>query len=183
MNKNQLITLLSQNCGINDILNLASETLDGKYAVANVLDLCFNPNAQIAFRAAWLLENIEKLSAQHFLTICSDFMQRYTKQNNLSGQRHFTLIMMRLTKADGMRFYKLKPEDFDEVLAATFLWILNPKTPVAVQCNAIDVIFQLAKYHEWVLDELKVILEKNLVSNSAALISRSKRILKRMKSK
>jgi hypothetical protein len=88
--------------------------------------------------------------------------------------------MMQLTDEKFMRKAKFKASVFDECLTVSFDWLLNRETPVAVQCNALDIIFQLSPYHDWIIEELAVILEQKLVSNSPALLSRSKKILKRI---
>lgn len=88
---------------------------------------------------------------------------------------------MRLTKKDLMHFYRLKPDDFDSILEATFDWLINPKTPLAVQCNAMDIVYRLSPYHDWIKEELKVVLEQKLLVKSAALNSRTKRVLKKLK--
>ncbi|MBK0383035.1 hypothetical protein I5M32_08695 [Pedobacter sp. SD-b] len=181
MNKKDLEIELKNNHSVDDIMNLGFETCDGQISYQDLLGLCFHKDKQIAFRAAWVLEYAEGFSPEDFLPYAKDFIRVYPDVNNDSVQRHFTKIIMRLSSNEYIDFYGLKPDDFENVLAITFEWLLNPKTPVAVQANAMEILFQLSPNFDWVKEELVAILEQKLLSGSAALVSRSKKILKMMK--
>lgn len=162
------------------MVELSSLTAKGKASCEDLIDLCGHPDQQVAFRASWVLEFFAASKSEMFLKYLSQFLTLYPKICNQSVQRSFTKILMLLTKRKFMLVQKLNPAMFDECLSASFDWLINPKTPVAVQANALDVIFQLSPYHDWILEELKVILEQKLTSGSPALISRAKRVLKKI---
>jgi hypothetical protein len=88
---------------------------------------------------------------------------------------------MRISEKKWMVYYQLTYSDLENCLNTSFEWLINPKTQVAVKCNCIDIIYHLLEYEDWMLEELKLILEKNLLSNSPALLSRTKKILKKIK--
>ena len=181
MKKEILIDFLGQNYSKQQTQHLAEQCLAAEIALQDVLDLCFHDKDKIVFRAAWLLEHVEVSSPERFKSVLINFIKCYPNQINWSAQRHFTKIMMRLTRKDLMNFYRLKPDDFDLIIEATFDWLINSKTPLAVQCNAMNIIYQLSPYHEWVKEELKIVLEQKLLVESAALTSRAKRVLKKLK--
>jgi hypothetical protein len=181
MNKLALENYLSKHHSLKATTHLASQIVDENIPLKDVIDLCFHKNIQIGFRAAWCLEFVEVLSPKIFLPFVNIFIRVYPDVKNESVQRHFSKIMMRLTSKIFMSFYRLKPEDFENVLEISFEWLLNPKTPIAVQSNVMQIIFQLSDYQDWIKDELKIILEQKLLSNSAGLISKSKHLLKKMK--
>lgn len=166
--------------GVNEMLTLTHLTLNGDIDCKDIIGLCGHQNPQIAFRASWTLESIAYRNPEIFLFHLSDFLSLYPTITNHSVQRCFTKIMMQLTDEKFMRKAMFKASVFDECLTVSFDWLLNPETPVAVQCNALDIIFQLSPYHDWIIEELAIILEQKLVSNSPALLSRSKKILKRI---
>jgi hypothetical protein len=181
MNKLELENYLSKNHSLKATTHLANKIVDEKLNLKYLMDLCFHKSNQIEFRAAWALEFVEVLSPKMFLPFVKSFIKVYPGVKNDSVQRHFSKIMMRLTSKIFMSFYRLKPEDFENVLEVSFEWLLNPKTPIAVQSNVMQIIFQLSDYQDWIKDELKIILEQKLLSNSAGLISKSKHLLKKMK--
>lgn len=154
-------------------------TANGKVKCGDLISLCRHQDQQIAFRASWVLEFFAHDKPELFINHLPDFLVLYPKILNQSVQRCFTKILMLLTAKKFLVAHSISPVIFDECLSASFDWLINPKTPVAVQANALDVIFQLSPYHDWVLEELKVILQDKLVSGSPALTSRAKRILKK----
>lgn len=160
------------------------------YAVGNadasckdVISLCKHKDQQVAFRASWTLDFIAAVYTELFLVNLSDFLKLYPTVKNLSVQRCFTKVMMMLTERKFMHTQNFNSKIFDDCFTATFDWLIDSKTPLAVQCNAMDIVFQLSPYHNWVVEELTVILQQKLISGSPALISRSKKILKCINSK
>lgn len=180
MNLIEIERTLQNRLGFNEMLILAKLTASGKINCREMIGLCNHNNPQIAFRASWVLDAVSTVNLDAFIVHLSDFLELYPTITNASVQRSFTKIMMLLTQEKLMRNQGLKPKSFEECLGATFDWLLNPKTPVAVQSNALEVVFQLSPYYDWVLEELTVILEEKLVSSSPALISRAKRLLKKI---
>ena len=178
MNKFQIEQKLQHRLDFDGMFDLACGTADKKIKCTDIIDLCNYQNQQIAFRASWVLEFAFGLNNQIFLRQLPAFLNLYPKIKNSSVQRNFTKIMIQLTEEKFMGKAKLKPSIFDESLTATFEWLLNSETPVAVQANTLEIIFQLSAYHYWVLEELTVILEQKLISGSPALLSRSKKILR-----
>src|SRR5690606_7363078 len=115
-----------------------------------------------------------------FVGIAKEFVAHYKFQKNISARRHYSKIAMSITRPRWIEFYKLSNEDIDNIIEGSFEWLIDESTPVAVKCNCLDVLYNLASYQDWILDELKPILEQGLVSDSPALISRTKGILQRL---
>ncbi|WP_017257847.1 hypothetical protein [Pedobacter arcticus] len=176
----QIERALQNRLGFNDMLIFAKLTASSKINCRDMMSLCIHKNPQIAFRASWVLDTVTVLDLDVFLVNLSVFLELYPTITNSSVQRCFTKIMMLLTASKLINTVGNEPDRFEECLSATFDWLLNPKTPVAVQSNALEVVFQLSPYYDWVLEELTVMLEEKLVSSSPALISRAKRLLKKI---
>lgn len=179
----EIETRLKSRLNFDGMIEIAYVVGDADANCKDVISLCEHQDQQVAFRASWTLDFIAAVHTEIFLNDLSVFLKLYPTIKNLSVQRSFTKIMMILTEGKFMRTQNLKPIIFDDCFTATFDWLLDPQTPLAVQCNAMDVVFQLSPYHDWVIDELKVILQQKLISGSPALISRSKKILKCINSK
>lgn len=183
MDKKSLKEYLVHHHSKDGTLQLAILTTNGEIEFKDILNLCLEPDKQIAFRAAWLLELVEMMAMDDFKPLIGDFLKIYPLVKNESVQRHFTKIMMRLTRLEIKEFYTIKSADLERCFGITFNWLLDHQTPLAVQCNCMDIIYQLSNDKHWIMEDLKIILEKKLLSGSPALISRSTRILKKMKSK
>jgi hypothetical protein len=70
----------------------------------------------------------------------------------------------------------------EQLVEITFDWLIDPETPVAVKVNCMDILFPFAKEQSWIKDELRSQVQFLLNDGSAALQSRGKRILKKLKS-
>jgi hypothetical protein len=149
--------------------------------IGQLLELTFYPKKEIAFRAAWVLENVYYSNPNAFLPHLEEFKGAYCRQKNLSCQRHYTKIMMDITghKKD-IPNLTINLFDFEAVTETTFEWLINPKTPVAVQVNCLDILYNLSSRYHWIKDELKAQTEFLLRDGSAAMQSRGRRILEKL---
>lgn len=181
MNKTELADFLYKFHSKNDTLYLTELVNNDKIDILDVLELCENGNAKVVFRAAWLLENVALKFPEIFKKVLTQFLVNYESQENESAQRHFSKIAMHISEKRWIHYYELNYIDLEKCLNASFKWLIHPKTAVAIKCNCIDIIYQLSEYEDWMLEELKLILEKNLLSNSPALLSRTKKVLNKIK--
>ncbi len=146
--------------------------------VADLFEITFDGEQTIAFRAAWVLEYIFTEYPATFRPVTQLFIEKYPLQTNPSCQRHYTKIMMVMSAGD-----YLKPEQQEEIIEATFGWLIDPDTPVAVQVNCMDILFNMSKRHDWIAEELIQQINFLLKTGSAAMQSRGKRILNKLKKK
>lgn len=180
MKKSEIEKQLKNKLDFDGMIQLSFLTANGNVKCEDLISLCDNPDQQVAFRASWVLEFFAHANSETFLSHLTGFLALYPKVTNRSVQRCFTKVVMMLTEKKFLLAQRLKASKFDECLSASFDWLMDSKTPVAVQANALELIFQLSPHHDWVLEELKVILQQKLVSGSPALISRAKSILKQI---
>ncbi|WP_304068556.1 hypothetical protein [Pedobacter glucosidilyticus] len=183
MDKEQLTNFLKHHYHKEKTIDLALQVKNGFILIDDVLALCFHQDKQIAFRAAWLLEYAEITAPDVFKPQVYHFLALYKTTDNASVQRHFSKIGMRLVHPHWCDFYHLSTQDLSNLLEPSFDWLINPKIPVAVKCNCLDIIYALSDKHDWTLEELKVVLQDFLTSSSPALISRAKRVLYKIKRK
>ncbi len=157
------------------LAQLASANVD---ALKYLIDMSFHHDPQIAFRAAWILECAFDFSKDCFVVCWPDFFSAYLKQNNNSCRRHYTKIMMGLSER---RSGYLDQYDLSNLVEVTFEWLIDPETPVAVQVNCLDILFNLSNRYDWIADELKAQIVFLLKDGTAAMQSRGKKLLKKMK--
>ena len=72
--------------------------------VNDLIDLSFDGDKQIGFRAAWILENIYLNHHDRFLPHASYFLKRFCYQSNLSALRHYVKILALMT--NGKRLWR-----------------------------------------------------------------------------
>ncbi len=180
MTKEELLTELSQTLYRTRADKLASR-LTNSQGIQLLLELSFYPSKEIAFRAAWVLETVYFKNPFGFLTHLNNFNSAYYIQKNLSCQRHYTKIMMDITSPKNEIYRRLvNTSDFAAVAETTFEWLIDPKTPVAVQANCLDILCNLSGRYDWIKDELVFQTEFLLKNGSAAIQSRGKRILRKL---
>lgn len=184
MDKQKLIARFETTFGKTMIAELTALAEDPAIPVERLLELCYDrSNAQIAFRAAWILEHVAVHDESRLLPSLPVFLARLPQQENRSCQRHFTKILMWITDAKAPASYRefLRTADKDQVVEVVFGWLIDPDTPVAVQVNCLDILLHLCGHAEWIAEELETQTRYLLQNGSAAMQSRGKRVLRRLK--
>lgn len=160
------------------VLNIKSELID----IQKLYEYCFHSDKTIAFRASWILETLVLQYPELFFPVLDQFLQDFPNQHNPSCQRHFTRILMTVQdKKSPARFREaLGASDREALVEAVFDLLIDPKTPLAVLANSMDVLFAFSTEYDWIRDELSLQLDRLLDRGSPALNSRGKRLLKKM---
>lgn len=179
MNRDQLIKKLSQVLTKKKTVQLA---MNKACKPVDLIELSLFPRSEIAFRASWILEQLVHFRWEDLVPSLPDLISVYLRQENRSCQRHFTKIMMYLTHPESSQYIKsLIDSNQDKIIERTFEWLIDPETPVAVKVNCMDILLNLRSGSEWIPDELRSQVQYLLKDGSAAVQSRGKRILKKLK--
>lgn len=180
MTEKELLEIFKKPIGKKDVLSLARRCIEFPDSTKYLIEFSFHSEQEIAFRSAWVLEYCMMLYPKVMTDHLDYFIEAYPKQNNLSCKRHFTKLMMSLSEPGSHKL--LHKCDLNPVIEATFEWLINPGTPVAVQVNCLDILFNLRSYGDWIESELKAQIEFMLKDGTAAMQSRGKRVLKQLNS-
>lgn len=157
---------------------------DATISVALLHEVCFyEKNDSIAFYAAYVLEYIAYRHPDRFVPVFDTFVSRLPGQKNFSCQRHFTKILMAITHPKAAKPYQeaYSRVDRDQLVETVFGWLIDPRTPVAVQANCMDILLNMSAEFEWIAEELKHQIEFLMLDGSAALQSRGKKVLDKLK--
>lgn len=157
------------------IQKLAAEVLQNFSSVRVLLELTLHPNHATAFRAAWLLETVVASDPSQFLPYVPEFISKYPEVKNHSCQRHYTKIVMTLG-----REMALPATELSRIVEATFEWLIDARTPVAVKVNCFDILFIFRHHDDWIADELKAQIETLMKCGSPAVLARGKVILQQL---
>ncbi len=184
MTRQDLLTALTNTLTKSKVNELVLLAATDRLPVGDLLDLCFyKDDAAIAFRASWILEYTTVHDPDRFIPHLDLFIRRLGEQDNDSCRRHFTKILIFLTSPRAPEKYKaVFPETSvaERIAETMFEWLIEPRTPVAVKANCMDILFNLRLKVNWVTDELSFQIEHELRNGSAALQSRGKKILSRL---
>lgn len=166
----------------NKVLKLTEIVKRKDLKVKDLLDLTFDTNQQIGFRAAWILENLLLDDPTVVLESLDELLLWFPKVVNPSYQRHYAKIWMYVTspKANPIIKSKLEATNLEPVVEICFDWLINPKVAVAVKVFCCEILFNLRNRYDWLTDELARKTEFLMKDGSAAMQSRGKKILKQL---
>jgi hypothetical protein len=175
--KSVLEQLLQKPIGKARVLQIA-RLAGTEFHTSDLLELSLDAKcAEIAFRAAWILENIQMLQPEKFWDYELRFFEAYPQQGNQSCRRHYTKIMMTCLQS-GLEKVR---GDLDRVVEATFDWLVDTGTPVAVKVNCLDILCRLKIRYNWVSEELRAQTEFLLRNGTPAMQARGRKILRQLK--
>ncbi len=165
------------------VLNLTEIVKQQDINVKDLIELTFDPNLQIGFRAAWILENLLLKDEMLFLENLDELLLRFPQVKNPSCQRHYVKILVYLTSPKANRAIKSRIEkaNLEPIIETCFEWLIDPKIAVAVKVFCCEVMFNLRNRYDWIADELAREVEFLMKDGSAGIQSKGKKILKALR--
>lgn len=174
-----LIKQISATIGKTKVISL-SQILAGKDTdISELIDLTFYPDKGIAFRAAWLLENVFLQNPNSFLPHIDCIINRVKDVKNASCKRHYAKILMHLTSPAAPQAIrkKMAETNLTPVIEQCFDWIITQNVLVAVKSFASETLFNMRHRYPWIADELPDQLEYLMRDGTAAIQSKGRRLL------
>jgi hypothetical protein len=159
----------------------ANEVLDNPELFPELIRLCFLVSNKNAAKACWILELVcyEKLEwLQEYLDF---FCYNIRNQTDKSAIRALSKICMLLAISHFKKKEILLTENqLQQITETCFDWLMTD-VKVASKCYSIRTLHLLGNHFDWVHPELKVILDKDYNSHSAAYKAVGREILKKIK--
>lgn len=161
---------------------LALIAAEQDFSTKELIDLTFHQEEKIAFRAAWVLENVFSLDQERFLPYATYFLAKLPDQNNLSARRHYSKILALMTKKNAPVALKEIVVNYDtEILVNTvFGWLIDEKVPVAVKSHGLNILANLNTKHNWIKEELLQTMDFLVDKESIAFFGKAKKIRKQL---
>ena len=180
--KDDLLTKLSGTIGKSKVLELSRILKEENFALSDLIDLTFIANKEIAFRAAWILENIFLQDQLRYENDMEYLLSGIKNIKHPSCQRHYVKILMHITGAKTIDQIKNKLHQLDLEPAAEqcFDWLINPKVKIAVKVFAIETLFNLRTRYPWINDELVDQINFLMRNGSPGIRSKGKKLLSRL---
>lgn len=151
--------------------------------VEQVLELSFHHKHEVAFRAAWILENIYLANPQNFIPHVNWFLTNFPNQNNTSARRNFAKILALVTKKNAPKEIKEIVSNFntDHLVEIVFAWLIDEEVAVAIKSHCLNILANLSTKHSWIKEELLQTMDFLLDKESIAFYAKVKQIRKQLK--
>jgi hypothetical protein len=175
----ELLKQISDTIGKTKVLELSRILKAQDFALRDLIDITFFDDKDIAFRAAWILENIFLKTPEIYEPDLEYLLSRVNDVKHASCQRHYAKIAMHITgkKAPVIIEQKLQQIDMEPIVEKCFDWMIDPKVKVAVKVFASETLFNLCNRYSWVKDELADQIIFLMRNGTAAIQSRGKKLL------
>jgi hypothetical protein len=180
IDQDELLKHISETIGKTKVLKLTDILYNRMFDVKGVIRLTFYPEKEIAFRAAWILENLVLTKPLRFIDDLDYLVAQFFKIKNKSCQRHYAKVLMHLTgpKMDKAVKAKIDSMDMEPVVERCFDLIISPKSPVAVKVFSCQVLFNLRTRYNWIseilIEQIRILMNGGkpaMQSKGRALLS------------
>jgi hypothetical protein len=161
------------------VVKLSTILKKEKFSIKDLIDITFHPDKNIAFRAAWILENLFLQQPESYLDNLEYLVSRVKDVDNPSCKRHYAKIVMHITspKAPANIQQKLSGIDLEPVVEQLFDWMIDPKVLIAVKVFASEALFNMRRRYSWITEELANQIRFLMRDGTAAIQSRGKKLL------
>lgn len=162
---------------------LAIQLTRANIPLPKLIDITFDKDEQVAFRASWILETMYIQNPAYFLSDIHYFLESFDKQRNNSCQRHFAKILALMSsKKSPLTIQQiLKESDTDDLVELIFSWLIAHDIPVAVKSHCLNILANFTSKHDWIREELISTMEFLVDRESIAFFAKVKQIRKQLK--
>lgn len=184
MNKSGLNTALEAIVNAKRIYrdSAAAYVLAHPETLPELLQLVFDVNSSLHIKAAWTLELvcIEDLSLiLPYAAEFTDSMHKITHESSLRPVSKVCFFICKWHFSDENNDFQLTDHSIDQVIECNFDWLIEDHK-VATQAFAMDTLEYCGKLHEWVKEELKLILQNKTNTGSKGYRAHARKILKNL---
>lgn len=175
----ELVDSIKSRIGKLKVIKLSEILQKERFSVRNLIDITFNEDRDIAFRAAWLLENLFLQKPGEYVDELKYLISRIKDIKHASCKRHYAKILMHITAPKAAKAVReeLGSIDLEPVVEQFFDWLIDPKILVAVKVFAAEALFNIRARYPWIADELKDQVKFLMRDGSPAIQSRGRKLL------
>jgi len=183
LTSDELIKEISTTMIKTKVVKLSAIIEKQQFSIKDLIDITFHPDKNIAFRTAWILENLFLQKPESYIENLEYLISRIKDVDNPSCKRHYAKILMHITapKAPAGIRQKLAEIDLEPVVEQLFDWLIDPKILIAVKVFAAEALFNMRSRYDWIAEELSNQVRFLMRDGTAAIQSRGKKILSKLK--
>jgi len=180
----ELIKQISGTIGKTKVLELTRILMEQQFDLRDLVDVTFHPDKNIAFRAAWILENLFLDDPARYEPELEYLLSHIKLIKHESCRRHYTKILMHITSPKALPLIKnkLTQINMEPAVEQCFDWMIDSKVRVAVKVFASEALFKLRYRYPWIKDELAEQIKFLMRNGTAAIQSRGKKLLAALES-
>ena len=182
LTSDELIKEISTTLTKTKVVKLSAIIKNQQFALKDLIDITFQPDKNVAFRAAWILENLFLQKPESYIENLEYLISRVKGVDNPSCKRHYAKILMHITspKAPSIIKQKLAVIDLEPVVEKLFDWLIDPKVLIAVKVFAAEALFNFRDRYPWISEELANQIRFLMRDGTAAIQSRGRKLLARL---
>lgn len=175
----ELIKEISTTLTKTKVAKLAAIVEKQQFSLKDIIDITFHPDKNIAFRAAWILENLFLKKPGSYIEHLNYLISRVKDVGNPSCKRHYAKILMHITapKQPASTKQQLTEIHLEPVVEQLFDWLIDPKVLIAVKVFAAEALFNLRERYPWISEELANQIRFLMRDGTAAIQSRGRKLL------
>ena len=183
LTSDELIKEISTTMTKTKVVKLSTIIQKQQFALKDLIDITFHPDKNIAFRAAWVLENLFLQKPESYIDNLEYLISRVADVGNPSCKRHYAKILMHITspKAPLIIRQKLAEIDLEPIVEQLFDWLIDPKVLIAVKVFAAETLFNMCERYDWIAEELTNQVRFLMRDGTAAIQSRGRKLLGKLK--
>lgn len=178
----ELIKEISATIGKLKVLKLSTILKKQQFALRDLIDITFHTDKNIAFRAAWILENLFLQYPDKYIDDIDYLLLQIKDITNPACKRHYAKIVMHITSAKALLGIqqKMARTDLEPVIEQLFEWMIDPKVRVAIKVFAAQALFNIRHGYPWIAEELANQIQFLMRNGSAAIQSKGKKLLSQL---
>jgi len=182
LTRDELIKRISSSISKLKVVKLSAILKQEQFALRDLIDITFDEDHGVAFRAAWLLENLFLQKPEMYADDLPYLISRINDVKDPSCKRHYAKIMMHITapKVPVSIQEKLTKTDLEPVVEHLFDWLIDPKILIAVKVFAAEALFNMRERYPWIKGELAEQLRFLMRDGTAAIQTRGKKLLSKL---
>ena len=182
MKTDLLLAILKLTLSKKRVEELAIIIVDSKFSIKELIDLTFDSDDQVGFRASWILETVYINNSTCFIPHITYFLTKFHEQFNLSSRRHFGKILALMTakKAPVYIAETIRMYETDKLVETVFSWLIDEKVPVAVKSHCLNILANLSAKNDWIKPELIETMEFLVDKESIAFYAKVNQIRKQL---
>jgi hypothetical protein len=186
MNKQEIIDhIMSMGTArLSNRQRVASLFLEHPELVGKLMQILFESKKDLTIRTAYTLEIV----CIEDLNCLAPYMDIYVSNlltiKSGSAIRALSKIASLIAQAYTMNKSSpismvVKKEHIDQLVEVGFLWLISDHK-VAIKVHSMELLYQLGRNSEWIHDELRLIIQKNMSYESCGYQARGKKVLDRI---
>jgi hypothetical protein len=178
----RLIQQLSQTIGKIKVLELTAILKNRELAVADLVAVTFYPKYEIAFRAAWILENLFLSNPSAYVNDIDSIITASLQVKNESCLRHYLKLLVYLTgkKAAEPLRQKIAIMDMEPVISRCFDLLIDEASPIALKVFAMELLCNLRHREDWITETLIGQVQILMEDGGPAIRSGGRNVLRKL---